>query len=657
MKQKVLATDIFDLIAVSQPVATSTAVFYLTTQMRAQQDDYATTIMRLDRETRLTTQWGTLSGQDKQLALTDDQQWVTFTSLDAHQVRQVYRQSLSGGSPEQVTVAETSVLSYVTNADATIVYYQVDRPLMDNIDDDRPKLVTYTHATYKDNHLGYFAENVSHEIFAQIVGNDDAQSVYQNTERFTLGPLSHDGALLAFSTAGQPKEETDFSVATWTLKIATGERTRVTASTATAALTPVAFSADDSRLLVVGSTNAIPNVTAPHLYCYDVLQRSLTDLTPNRDVIVGDAVLSADAQQNLRGQAAAFIDNDTVVYQQLTEGTMRLMTVDLTTQKSQVLVDGQQHITDFMVTPDGQQVIYTKSSWLNVAAIEAVQIETRAVTPVSNPNEAYEEAHALVDPTRFTFKGEADVVVHGWYLPPVDTKQLTQYPVMLYIHGGPGANYGESFFHELQVYASAGYGVIAINPRGSTSYGEDFRHAVIGHYGQGDYTDLMDGLDYVLSQDPKIDQNHQYVTGGSYGGYMTNWIEGHTDRFKAAVTQRSIANWISMFGTSDIGYSFLPWELTGNQTMSVTDTTPLWDASPLKFVQNVKTPTLVLHSERDFRCPIGQGEEWFTSLRLNGVEAKMVRFPGENHGLSRNGKPSLRVERIRQIQDWFTTHC
>lgn len=656
MKEKVLATDIFDLIAVSQPVATTAAVFYLTTQMRAQQDDYATTIMRFDRETKLVTKWGTLSGQDKQLSLTEDQQWLTFTSLDAQQIRQVYRQALTGGSPEQVTAAATNILSYVSNADASMVYYQTDQPLTDSVDDTRPKLVTYTHATYKDNHLGYFAEDVAHVILAQTVGKDNEQVVYKSAERFTLGPLSHDGKTLTYSTAGAPEDETDFSVATWALTLTTGDKTCVTKTMSTASLTSAAFSPDDTRLLMVGSTNTIPNVTAPHLYCYDFRKQTLVDLTPDRDVIVGDAVLSADAQQNLRGQAAAFIDNETVVYQQLIKGTMRLMTVNLTSQQSQVLLDGQQHVTDFTVVENGHQIVYTKSSWLNVAAVEAVNVATHESVALVNPNAAYEATHAFVDPTRFTFTGADDMSVHGWYLPPVDADQLSEYPVMLYIHGGPGANYGESFFHELQVHASAGYAVIAINPRGSTSYGEDFRHAVIGHYGQGDYTDLMDGLDYILTQDKKIDQTHLYVTGGSYGGYMTNWIEGHTNRFRAAVTQRSIANWISMFGTSDIGYSFLPWELTGNQTMSVTDTKPLWDASPLKFIQNVQTPTLVLHSERDFRCPIGQGEEWFTSLRLNGVETKMVRFPGQNHGLSRTGKPSLRVERIRQIQDWFATH-
>nr|WP_263849036.1 S9 family peptidase [Lacticaseibacillus nasuensis] len=227
---------------------------------------------------------------------------------------------------------------------------------------------------------------------------------------------------------------------------------------------------------------------------------------------------------------------------------------------------------------------------------------------------------------------------------------------MLYIHGGPQAGYGYTFFHEMQVLASAGYGVINVNPRGGLGYGQDFTAAVIGHYGEGDYEDLMMSVDEAMKLDKTIDAKRLYVTGGSYGGFMTNWVVGHTDRFKAAATARSIANWISFYGTSDIGYYFTPWEITGEWTGDVNDIETLWRYSPLAYADHVKTPTLVLHGEQDQRCPIGQGEEFYTALKLRGVDTKFIRFPQSNHELSRSGLPNLRIVRMQAIMDWFDAH-
>ncbi|MFK5280459.1 alpha/beta hydrolase family protein, partial [Lacticaseibacillus paracasei] len=155
--------------------------------------------------------------------------------------------------------------------------------------------------------------------------------------------------------------------------------------------------------------------------------------------------------------------------------------------------------------------------------------------------------------------------------------------------------------------------------------------------------------------DTTIDPDRLYVTGGSYGGFMTNWIVTHTHRFKAAVTQRSIANWLSMYGTSDIGYFFTPWELEGKWTGNLSDVKNLWDFSPLAHIDFAQTPTLVMHSENDQRCPIGQGEEFYIGLKLHGVDTKFMRFPNATHELSRSGLPNLRLARLAALVDWFKT--
>lgn len=242
------------------------------------------------------------------------------------------------------------------------------------------------------------------------------------------------------------------------------------------------------------------------------------------------------------------------------------------------------------------------------------------------------------------------VEIEGWVMKPIDFDNSKKYPAILDIHGGPKTVYsGEVFFHEMQYWANEGYVVIFCNPRGSDGRGNEFAD-IRGKYGTIDYEDIMDFVDKVLQDNSYIDKERIGVTGGSYGGYMTNWIIGHTNRFKAAVSQRSIANWISKFGTTDIGYYFVedqqaatPWS----------DYEKLWFHSPMKYADKVKTPTLFIHSEEDYRCWLAEGLQMFTSLKYNGVESKLVMFREENHELSRSGKPKHRIRRLKEITQWF----
>jgi dipeptidyl aminopeptidase/acylaminoacyl peptidase len=240
--------------------------------------------------------------------------------------------------------------------------------------------------------------------------------------------------------------------------------------------------------------------------------------------------------------------------------------------------------------------------------------------------------------------------VEGWLMKPVGWQEGTQYPVILSIHGGPATAYGHTFFHEFQVFASHSYAVLFGNIRGSVGYGEAQTAGTQGRYGAGDYADLMALLDTALERYPWLDRERQAVMGGSYGGIMTNWIISHTDRFKVAVTDRCISNWVSFFGTSDIGYNFTPRELQGALP---DDVARLWDMSPLKYARHVKTPTLIIHSEEDHRCPIEQAEQWYIALHRLGVPVRFVRFPGENHELNRAGRPDRRVIRLQEYLAWL----
>jgi dipeptidyl aminopeptidase/acylaminoacyl peptidase len=204
----------------------------------------------------------------------------------------------------------------------------------------------------------------------------------------------------------------------------------------------------------------------------------------------------------------------------------------------------------------------------------------------------------------------------------------------------------------MQYWASSGYVIFFCNPRGSDGKGNAFAD-IRGKYGTIDYDDIIKFTDEVIKRYSFIDPERVGVTGGSYGGYMTNWIIGHTDRFKAAVSERSIANWISKFCTTDIGYYFVedqiaatPWD---NQDK-------LWQHSPLSYANQVKTPTLFLHSEEDYRCWLTEGLQMFTALKFHGVESRFCLFRGENHELSRSGKPQHRLRRLKEITEWFNQY-
>ena len=242
--------------------------------------------------------------------------------------------------------------------------------------------------------------------------------------------------------------------------------------------------------------------------------------------------------------------------------------------------------------------------------------------------------------------------IGGWVLKPKDYDPAKKYPAVLDIHGGPKTVYGPVFYHEMQFWANEGYFVFFCNPKGSD--GRDNAFADIrGEYGQTDYRNIMDFTDAVLKAYPQIDTSRVCETGGSYGGFMTNWIIGHTDRFCAAASQRSISNWISFYGVSDIGPHFGEDQTAGDPFENMEK---MWEQSPLRYAKNAKTPTLFIHSDEDYRCPLEQGLQMYTALVMNDVPARLCLFHGENHELSRSGKPKHRVRRLREITQWFAKY-
>ena len=254
-------------------------------------------------------------------------------------------------------------------------------------------------------------------------------------------------------------------------------------------------------------------------------------------------------------------------------------------------------------------------------------------------------------PERIEFTGADGWPIEGWLLKPPGFDPGRRWPLVMEIHGGPHGEYSWAFFHEFQVLAARGYLVLYVNPRGSCGYGEDFQRACVLDWGGKDYQDLMLALDQLIERG-YVDPERLGVGGGSFGGFMTNWIVGHTDRFRAAVSMRSIADFVSDYRACDIAL----WNDREMGVLNWSDPRSAWDKSPIRYVENIRTPLLLTHGEMDLRCPIHQAEELFGALRVMRREVELVRFPDESHDLSRSGRPDRRVERLERIAGWFARH-
>ena len=305
-------------------------------------------------------------------------------------------------------------------------------------------------------------------------------------------------------------------------------------------------------------------------------------------------------------------------------------------------------IDAFALHPENEEALFIALYEGTIQELYAKNLKTGALRRISHFNdEALQDKYvAKCEPISIESCG---VPVDGWVLKPKDYDPNKKYPAVFDIHGGPKTVYGTVFYHEMQMWAGMGYFVFFCNPKGSDGRGDAFAD-IMGHYGDVDYQNLMDFADAVLKKYPAIDPKRVCETGGSYGGFMTNWIIGHTDRFCCCASQRSISNWLSFNGISDIGYYFV-----GDQNRAdfYTDHEKLWDRSPLKYAKNVKTPTLFIHSDEDYRCPIDQGLQMYAALVDRGIPARLCMFHGENHELSRSGKPKHRIRRLEEITNWF----
>jgi len=511
---------------------------------------------------------------------------------------------------------------------------------------DESDVKVVTRIVYRLNAEGYFHDKRTHLYSIKRNGGKPTQ-LTQGEYDVQGYSISHDGSKVAF--IANMTEEADYTLVRdiHVMPAAGGESVKITESKGP--IQALSWSPDGKRIAYRGhnlrrrlATNTgiwvVASEGGPSVEITGKLDRSLGNhLNSDSRMVSPDPSPMWDAD----GKWLYFLATD--------GGTCNLYKGDTEGSVVKPITEGEKSVEGFSLSRDGSALAYTSMDALNLA--ELYVRDEKGERKVANFNDDILSKLKLSDPERFSFKASDGVEVEGWMMKPHDYEKA-RVPTVVEVHGGPRTAYGHCFMLEFQLLAANGFAVLFTNPRGSAAYGEEFAAAIPKNYGDRDYKDIMESVDHLISIGI-ADKDRLGVTGGSYGGFMTNWVVGHTDRFKAAVTQRSISNWYSFFGSSDIGYYFADEEVGGVPWANLQHYV---ENSPITYVDKVKTPLLIIHSEEDFRCPIEQGEQLFVALKKLRKETMMVRFPGENHELSRSGKPRHRIERLNHIVNWFKKH-
>jgi dipeptidyl aminopeptidase/acylaminoacyl peptidase len=538
-----------------------------------------------------------------------------------------------GGEAIALTKLKNGVQSYQWSPEGSRIVVVSSSGPMDGVATAERKsdVRHYTHIQYKFNDTGWFDDKRRHLWVVSVPGGESKQITEGQDWNDTDPQWSPDGTRIAFVSDRTGKAYDDsHNTDVWVIPAAGGALTKIS-DHAFEDENP-RWSPDGKQILFTGQT-AVHQF--PKLYVADAAGGAASQLAvKDLDTIPGE----------LRWHAPG-----TVLFAAGVKGETHIFRADLTAHTFAAVTSGPRGLHAFDVSQNAGKMAYLANDFQHLDDLYISNLDGSGERQLTHANSDLWAQLELQPVERLAYKSSDGWPVEGFFVKPVGWQAGKKYPMVLVIHGGPEGMFGVDWYHEFQVYAAKGWAVFFCNPRGSTGYGEKFERGEVNNWGGMDYQDIMAGVDAALKQYPWVDANDLGVTGGSYGGYMTNWIVSHTNRFKAAVTLRSVSNFISDEGTRDGAYGHEEYF----KGIVFDDFEQYWDASPLKYARNVHTPTLVLHSDNDFRVPIEQGEQWFRALQHYGVPSELVLFPRENHNLTRTGEPKHLVESLNWQIYWF----
>jgi dipeptidyl aminopeptidase/acylaminoacyl peptidase len=573
-----------------------------------------------------------------------DGRWLAFVSnrdVDKDEARgELYVLPASGGEPRRLTVGKEGVESIAWSPDSRRIAFarRVREEAYDEEDERKRAPRRFTRVYHKLDSVGWTGDRRKHVFVVDLEGGERqlTDGDCENSE-----PVwSADGRRIVFTALRGERWDVELVAALYELEVDAedSDPRRLTQPDESAGL--ASFSPDGALIAYVHTPE---DATFPHHSQIAVMRPDGSD----RRVLTASLDRQCSPFPVIREPVW---DNDRITFEVEDGGNVHLYSVAADGSSEPTPVVGGEQTTTSYDLRDGN-LVYASSTHTRPA-----ELFTGDGTRMTSVSDEFVAGRELAEVERFTAASADGTEVDAWLVRPPGFEEGKGYPTLLTIHGGPFTQYGTGFFDEVQVYAGAGYCVLFANPRGGSGYSEAWGRAIRGSgddagpgWGTVDYEDLMGVVDTALERFPFLDAERFGVLGGSYGGFMTSWIIGHTKRFKAALSERAVNHLVSAFGSSDVFWLFER-QFGG----------PMWEnvdawlrMSPATYAHEIETPVLIVHSENDLRCNVEQGEHLFTLLRLLGKEVEMLRFPSESHELSRSGSPVHRVQRFEAILEWF----
>jgi dipeptidyl aminopeptidase/acylaminoacyl peptidase len=581
-----------------------------------------------------------------------DGRWLAFLRAGDDDKPQLHVMAVDGGEPRRLAEHPLGVEGFAWSPDSTRIAYVARVPEEGRYGTDKdvppekepPRRITGFQ--YRVDNVGFTFDRRP-QVFVVDALAEDAEPVQVTRGDYDHGDpaWSPDGASVVFVSARHETRDEDAVSDVFVAPAAGGDAVRVTATDL--ATGRPAFSPDGATIWFVASE---PDLAGRPTMLWSVpadgsgKPERLTD--PERfdhDPAFGAGILPL------------LVDDEAVTTITLDRGAIRLLRFPVDGGEPTELLGGRRTVHDYAAA--GGVVAAVVSDPLSAGEVVVLEDgpegsgEPQGGAPVSRERTLTDFGASLARNASLRPMEELEATapdgtgVHGWVLKPAGTGP---FPVVLMVHGGPFAHYGWTLFDEAQVYVGDGYAVVMGNPRGSAGYGQAHGRSIVGDFGNLDSQDVLALLDAAL-EDPDLDGDRVGVMGGSYGGFMTTWLVGHTDRFRAAISERACNAFDSFEGSSDIGWFFVP-------HYNGTDPERVAAQSPLTHVDRIRTPMLLIHSEQDWRCPIEQAQRLFVALKQRKVEVELLLFPGEGHELTRSGLPSHRVARFEAVLEWWRRH-
>jgi acylaminoacyl-peptidase len=640
MQRDLKPEDLVDIVLVSNPsiLPDKSGALFTVTRLSLDRDRYESSIWFLDLSTLEYTPVES-NVYDKCPTPAPDGRRYAFISkrtLKEESKGSEIWVSRLGGEPRLITIFDLGVNSLSWSPDSRYLAVIAN----DGKVEEDVKVIDRIDIWF--NAEGY-TYSIQRGLYIVDVESGNRERVTEDDTRVNIAQWSPDGRYIAYAASRDPA--TPYIHQLYLYDLDKGEHVKIADGVT---INGIAWSPESRRIAVIGHKRERGFATHNRIIIYSITGEELLDTRGRLDRNFLNT-MNTDVRGPSCSPNIVWGSNDKIYFMVSDSGEVYIKSYEPDKEVFETFMRIPQGVIDEFSLVDGDTAIFTA---MNPIEPKELYIARKGfISKVTRFNEFFIKTHRLASPKHYRVKASDGAHIDCWIMMP-SKREGEKIPAILYIHGGPKTMYGWSFIYEFQYLISRGFALIYSNPRGSDGYSEEFAD-IRKHYGERDYTDLMEVVDETLKIFSDIDPDRLGVTGGSYGGYMTNWIVTQTDRFKAAVTQRSISDWISMFGTTDIGHYFVP-----DQIGCIPWENPdkCLEKSPLRYASRVRTPTLIIHSLEDYRCWVDQAIEFFRALKINGVKTRLVLFPKENHELSRSGKPKHRVENIKHITTWFEEH-